>query len=430
MAERTAVGYNPSVSPTPEPDPRRRTAFAQRVGAVRRAGDVELSEVLAAAFEASAAEADRWTHGFHAYPARMHPAIAAHLCERFARPGGTVLDPFCGSGTVLLEAMVRGAHGVGVDLNPLALRLAALKCSRLGTPARAKLLAAANEVAERTLAGVRARVEIRAPLSVSECRQYQSHVLRELAVLHHEIRAVTDRSVREALLMVFSSLVVKFSRQRADTSETEVEKRIGKGVPTRFFARKTEELVRRLAELNAALPPGAVAPKLILADARTLADQLAPGSAELVITSPPYVGTYDYVDHHARRWQWLDIEPLRLRAGEIGARRDHTGAEGRARWDRDLLAVLGSTAHALAAGGLALWLIGDGEIAGQRIPADVQLRELAGAAGLEVVAVASQRREDWRGGKPREEHLIAMRPGVVSAPAPRRSPPRSHRDPR
>ncbi|HWB78616.1 MAG TPA: class I SAM-dependent methyltransferase [Nannocystaceae bacterium] len=386
---------------------RRRGALAQPGGPMRTSGDRELAEQLADAMLGARGDADRWTHGFHVYPARMHPEIAARLCRRFVAKDKVVLDPFCGSGTVLVEASAAGARSIGVDLNPLALRLAALKCTRTDDDLRARLLATCREVVERTLAGVRARADVRAPLSATVRRSWDGHVLRELAVLHREIGLVEAPFVREALLLVFSAIVVKFSRQRADTSADEVQRNIGKGVPTRFFARKTEELVRRLAELAAALPADATAPRLVLGDARELA--VGDASVDVVITSPPYVGTYDYVLHHALRWPWLGIDPSPLVKGEIGARRDATTQGGAVRWERDLSRVLAGVARTLKPDGLVLWVAGDGEIGGRRIPADDQLRTLAPKHGLELVAIASQRRVDWHGGAAREEHLAALR---------------------
>lgn len=391
---------------------------------MRTSGDRELAEALADAMLGARGDADRWTHGFHVYPARMHPEIAARLCRRFVAKDKVVLDPFCGSGTVLVEAMAAGARTIGVDLNPLALRLAALKCTRTDDAMRTRLLETSREVVERTLAGVRARADVRAPLSATVRRNWDGHVLRELAVLHRELGLVADPFVREALVLVFSAIVVKFSRQRADTSAEEVQRNIGKGVPTRFFARKTEELTRRLAELAAALPADASAPRLVLGDARELA--IADASVDVVITSPPYVGTYDYADHHALRWAWLGIDPSALVKGEIGARRDATTQAGAIRWERDLKRVLTGIAQALAKDGLALWLAGDGEIAGRRIPADAQLRELAPTVGLEPIAIASQRRVDWRGGSAREEHLVALRRVSPRERAPHRSPRPAH----
>jgi tRNA G10 N-methylase Trm11 len=56
--------------------------------------------------------------------------IAVELSARFVRPGNLVLDPFCGTGRTLLAATERGAEGVGVDVNPLAILVARAKASR------------------------------------------------------------------------------------------------------------------------------------------------------------------------------------------------------------------------------------------------------------------------------------------------------------
>jgi len=68
------------------------------------------------------------THGFHPYPARMMPLIAKRVIEIFAsREDDVVLDPFCGSGTVLVEAVVHDRNAIGFDINPLAIVIAKAK---------------------------------------------------------------------------------------------------------------------------------------------------------------------------------------------------------------------------------------------------------------------------------------------------------------
>ncbi len=398
--------------PTPPPAqaPKRRQALSQTSGAITTRGDAEVAADLAAVMAEAGGEApDRWTHGFHVYPARMHPAIARAACARWVQPGMTVLDPFCGSGTVTLEAMARGARVIGADLNPLAIRLAKLKCTRLDAARRESLGQRVDALTAEVLASVRARVEVLAPLNAPERSFYEPHVLRELAVLHRDIIAIQHKGDREVLTMVFSAIVGKFSRQRADTREEAVEKHIGKGVPTRFFGRKAHELIERFAALDTELPYKVKNPKWLECDVRELDRYVEPGSVDLVLTSPPYVGTYDYVDHHARRWAWLGLQPRRLRRGELGARRDYAAEGSRARWDRELGGVLAELSKMLAHGAWMLWLVGDGEIAGRRLDAATHLAELAPAAGLKVIASAAQGRTDWRGGPSRAEHLVAMR---------------------
>ncbi|MFV8755621.1 TRM11 family SAM-dependent methyltransferase [Nannocystaceae bacterium ST9] len=357
------------------------------------------------------------THGFHSFPARMHPAIARVLLRELqVGRASRVLDPFCGSGTVLVEAMIAGWRSLGSDLDPLALRLARVKTEHRDLRSRERFLDELERVAEASSRRVRERVDIRADLPASERQWYEVHTLKELAGLLAEIRAIRDGRDRRALEMVFSAIAVKFSQQRAETAERQTDKRIRKGLPTEFFLRKGVELADRWAALEEALPEHWHPPRLVLSDARVLPHTLAGEfRCDLVLSSPPYGGTYDYVHHHARRHAWLGIQSKTLHEREIGARRHLSpdrpirGESPHARWDRELLAVLVSLRELMRPDATMVLLIGDADLGRERVPADTQLERLAVQAELEVVAVASQPRPDWRGGAPRREHLVALR---------------------
>ncbi|MCX4239835.1 TRM11 family SAM-dependent methyltransferase [Paraliomyxa miuraensis] len=401
-----------SQPPDPHPEPRRR-ALEHQGGAAAREGDPEVAAVLAAALESvERAERDPLTHGLHAYPARMHHAIARHVLQAWAEPRTRVLDPFCGSGTVLVEARRRGLRTAGVDLNPLALRIAEIATTWAGPSERRALADAAQRVVEASFDRVQRRVPVRAPLAAAERQWYQPHVLLELGGLHAEIEALPPGMVRRALQVVLSSIVVKFSRQRAETTEREVDKRIGKKVVTGFFARKAQELVARLAALADEAPEEGPSPRLWEGDARRLREVVGRWRFDLVLSSPPYGGTYDYADHHARRYPWLGLSAEALQRGELGARR-HLSARGQdrdaaRRWAEQVQAMLGSIGSVLSPRGRVVLLVGDAEVGGRRISAVRQLATLAERAELMVVASASQRRPDFLGGAPRREHLVAL----------------------
>ncbi|MBO3681670.1 TRM11 family methyltransferase [Streptomyces sp. NEAU-YJ-81] len=64
---------------------------------------------------APAQRTDRYVPGSNAHPAKMLPAIAAHAIRTYTKPGETVLDPMCGIGTTLVEAIHLGRHALGVE---------------------------------------------------------------------------------------------------------------------------------------------------------------------------------------------------------------------------------------------------------------------------------------------------------------------------
>jgi hypothetical protein len=59
-------------------------------------------------------------HDFYHYPARFAPVFARETIKTFTKPGDLVLDPFCGGGTTLVEALSLGRRAVGIDINSLA----------------------------------------------------------------------------------------------------------------------------------------------------------------------------------------------------------------------------------------------------------------------------------------------------------------------
>ncbi len=365
-----------------------RRALSQVGGPVRRWGDAGWSARLA---EALAVDAPRdvplpHVHGFHAYPGRMHPETARRLVREAPR-GGTVLDPFCGGGTVLVEALLEGRAAIGLDINPLAVRLATLRTTRVGARERRALI----ELAART--GERARAIGYAPApSAAEAEWFAPHVLRELAALRAALSEL-QRTDKAFLELVLSSILIKMSRQSSDSSLAKLDKRHAPGFASRLFVRKTEELAGRLAELEALVPRHAPRVEVLRGDARELRG-IADASVDLVVTSPPYGGVYDYAAFQARRSAWLGFESALNQAGsqEIGQR----SRAGRG-FVRELSEVLRSLRRVLRAGHPALLVLGDGTA-----PATPTLERALTGSGLRLLASASQRR--LRG----EEHIFAL----------------------
>lgn len=409
---------------------KRRRSLTNVGGEIDRGGDERASELLAHAVDvAPTAEADApdraHVHGFHAYPARAHPVTARRLVEAFAPAKGMVLDPFCGSGTILIEAMLAGRNALGTDLNPLAVMLARAKTHPRKPEALAALVTAAQEVAAFADARRKAKLGATRRLPQEDVSIFTPHVLLEMDGLRAGIEKAPPEA-RPDLQLVFSSILVKLSAKRGDTSDEPLEKRVSAGYPARLFVRKTEELAQRFAAFAEELPKPLPRSRVLLDDASELR-KVDDASVDAVITSPPYVATYDYIAHHALRMRWLDLDTRRLEKGEIGARRHYermSPDEARAAWERELARLFNALARVTRKGGSLVLLIADSATPrGPRgeppraLRADVIVADTAAhVRSFEPIARASQARPHFHGptvaafeDEPRAEHALLLR---------------------
>jgi hypothetical protein len=366
-------------------------------GRCRLSGDPELAAKLASCLSVDPDAKLPFTHGFHAYPARMHPETARRAIEAF--PGGRVLDPFVGSGTTAVEAVRAGRPFLGLDISTVPLEIAWAR-TRIGLPEQSrKVEGAAHRLAGRAFQEVEHDFTM-PPWARAEREWYDPHTLREICVL----KLLIDReepTLKRLLTVVLSSVLVKLSRQ---ISDSDVKKDLyfrprPRGAAFRWFSDKSSELTKGLLLLSSDLYKRKVAfldPELRREDAREA--RLPAGSVDLIVTSPPYAGVYDYSRHQSRRYPIFDEDPRYAEAHELGSRRDA------GRYREDMEAVLKNLLGALSSQGRILILIGDG----QQVKADSFLTELAAKLGAKVLAIASQSRKDWSGGPPKQEHLVAI----------------------
>jgi SAM-dependent methyltransferase len=345
----------------------------------------------------------------------MHPTIARGGVAAFSGAGDLVVDPFCGSGTVLVEAMAAGRRAVGVDASPLGIAIARARTTLLGAEGRARLEAAAAAISEE--AGLRARKRRRPELPAwarGELQRFHAHVLFELLGLRELVLATEDDDVGHALRLCLSSLLVKFMKSGPEAPRDGEAKRIARGVPSRMLSDRAAELSRGLAALEARTPAGTPPPRVLAGDARDLSS-VEKGEAALVLSSPPYAGTYDYAALHDVRFTWLDLPRGDFRKAQLGTRGGAAGVVART-WRESQARWLGEVARVLRPGGHALLVVGDGVLDGQPEDAPDGVARAASPRGLEPVARASQARpvHDARlraifAGRPRCEHLLLLR---------------------
>jgi DNA modification methylase len=363
-------------------------------------------------------------HGFHAYPARLHPRTARHLIEGLTQPGQSVLDPFCGSGTVLLEARIMGRASVGLDANPLAVALTSLKLTMVQPAERQRLLKQANAVLEMAESRRLSRAGPSRRYPAGDAALFDPHVLLELDGLHWGIGQITDPFGRNALMLVLSSMLNKVSRRTSDTSAGPSRQKWASGFVIKFFGRKVHELVARQVDFDRLLPKRTECKSDVrLGDARSL--PFSNASVSAVITSPPYPGIYDYVDHHRIRLKWLGLDAQHLERHEMGAKRHSLGRDARTfrkSFNLQLQQCLAEMARVLDPSGTVALVIADSVVGHTPWYADEEIHRVVSPVGLKLVAQASQVRPHFHEAtgdafahRPRCERLLLLRHGPMAS---------------
>jgi len=384
------------------------------------------ADALAAALRAPHVDhdiAESLTHPFHSYPARLHPATARVLVEN-AGPG-LIVDPFCGSGTVLVEARAAGNPAVGSDLNPLAVLVAFAKTWTAAPGRRQAMQKTGGRIAQAVLlAGKNARRSGAEPMPQRKphgfdpngrnrrlASWFQPHTRRELEMLAALIDEVQDAPIRNVLLACLSAILYKVSSRTSDTDGTWVDRNIARGNAARLFATRVELLAAGLADMGKGDPPD-----VFEIDARRLHEVVADGSAAAVITSPPYAGTYDYAEHQRLRFDFLGLRHAAMDEGEIGSRRSFAKTPDATRmWHSALTDSIAAIARALRPGGTAALVIGDSVALNKGFYALDDIRDaltdelvLESWASQERPMLGAMERRAF-GERPKAEHVILLR---------------------
>ena len=240
-------------------------------------------------------------NNLHWYPASFVPQIPDILIQTLSHEGDCVFDPFAGSGVTLVEAARLGRRFIGTDINPFAVEIA-----------RAKFLAIENATKDwqedlnkevsscRSTESARDYLE-RVSISTEVPRWFESKTLDELLCIH-EIILNNRRNSFELEKVIFSSILKSCCSQRRHyTYITDgCYPREFKYRPAKKLFMEKVELVRRAAEIfkeqyrrkyfNEYKYDGDIR----LADARKI-EWINDASVDLIVTSPPYLCTHDYL---------------------------------------------------------------------------------------------------------------------------------------
>ena len=363
---------------------------------------------------------------FHPFPARMPVSVVEHLITRVTSSDALILDPMAGSGTTLIAAKRLGRHSLGIERDPLALRIARsaitdfdpLKLERLG----ARILSRARVA----VSSGRVRLHQRREEMRLDDRRFIDYWFptesqTQLCALADAIEDETKGKEKDFAWVVFSSLIISKSAGASlalDLSRSRPHKHRDKEVVLPFdgWGRRFRTAVTRLPFKNTGGEfESTVSSAVRRGDARKLSikDQIV----DLVLTSPPYLNAIDYLRAHKFSLVWMGhtlTELRELRGTMIGSERglwdldglppdlenrmDYVLKQGRVRAQHrrylsDLATVLAEIARVLRPGGLVFLAVGPTIISSKRTDAASVVTALGERVGLRLVgSIARQLR--------------------------------------
>ena len=277
---------------------------------------------------------DRLTHYVFRYPAKFHPPVARALIERFTVLGDTVLDPFCGSGTIAVEARVLGRHSIVSDVDPVAVfvsrsktllpgakplrRAADALLDQLGANERRESEYERRMFQDLSESGFKAavrRYELEIPNIPNINHWFRRYVIVDLARILHVIRdGKFHKTHRDIFLLAFASIIRNASN--ADpvpvsglevTSHMKRRDDAGRLInPYALYRRVLDRAIGDYEKFTESASGFSTTVRAINADATEL-DSYVRTKIDAVITSPPYHNAVDYYRRHTLEMYWLGL---------------------------------------------------------------------------------------------------------------------------
>ncbi len=228
-------------------------------------------------------------NNIHSYPAKMFKSIPEVIIPYFSKPGDKILDPFCGSGTVLLEAKLRQRNAIGFDINPLGVLISKVKTSNVK---RDKI----KEINAKILKNIEKDNAIDDTFVPNKDFWFSKSAQKQLSALAYQVSLIKNISYREFFLLCLSSSVRYASRADPEIVPPVISKRMRPLLKNRrvnvikHFSDVVKKNAASLDTIKDIKNNGEIEVKL--GDARKL--KVKARSINLVLTSPPYISAQKY----------------------------------------------------------------------------------------------------------------------------------------
>lgn len=244
-------------------------------------------------------------HSFHRYFGKLIPGIPRFAIKHFSEKGDVVLDPFCGSGTTLVEAMLEGRESIGVDINPLAAFVARVKTTPIS---KYELDQTLTDVLWAWRANPDVDSNAPVPYVVNMDHWFRPEVKAELLSLKAAILRIPEAKTKDFFLGAFSAFIRSVSNADPQHVFPGYSKRMraldAAGRVINVEAAFLRAVRKRILQVSS-LDQNSLRPLVLNG---SLEDQaIRSSSVDLVVTNPPYISSIRYLETMKIEMGWLDM---------------------------------------------------------------------------------------------------------------------------
>lgn len=363
-----------------------------------------------------------YTHGFHPYPAKYTPQLVNKFFNLYCKRGFTILDPFCGSGTTLVEGVLNGMDSVGIDLNPIAYIISRSKTNHYSAEEINSFRNFISEIQPQPNNGLFADMngktngEASIPDFPNRNHWFQENVSNELAILKKKIDKIENPNIKDLLYCAFSKIIVKVSNQDSEVRYTAKKKNHPDGIVFSSFIDTVSNYLQVLSANEHTI--GAKA-EVHNGDTYEVLKSYSDNHFDFVITSPPYINTFDYYLYHKQRMFWLGYDHRPVRQKEIGNhhRIDTKKFEvAKAEYIDSMTQIMNELSRIAKPNSYFVMVIGDGIVEGTIIDMSQVIAEICDNCNYAIEKVESVNLSDITrsfnkkfSNAPKKEHTITFK---------------------
>lgn len=251
------------------------------------------------------------THGFHKYPAKFIPHIPKWAIGKYlnGNKDKNILDPFCGSGTTLVEGILAGYNVIGIDIDPLSAMISKVKTTRVDESELKKISVWLAKEIDNKKNGT----------FIPDCETiehwFTKDSINKLSVIRTLINQLPDKfgnskkikDIQELLLICFSSIIRRVSKADNESQKTYVSHTKVKEPEevNSLFLSQLDLFVERAIMFSTIINPEAKSKIIHSSSTSSLNKKLDGLQIDLAVTSPPYIKAIDYIYNQMVELFWI-----------------------------------------------------------------------------------------------------------------------------